>query len=310
MILQIAAHIRRFDQRLYAEFAQQPAGADPRKLQQLRGIHRSAAKQDLPPSAGCENFISSGIGDARGSSAFEIYPDRVRLKHDSQIGSPYRGPDIASRRRGPAPSGGRKLIVENAERLLGVVILESFVSQLRRGPEIRSAKFVGAVRNAFDRERPRIAAPSVFPSRPALDPLEDGLDVFPSPTDRAGIRPVVEVAGAAARVHHAIDGTGAAQDFSARPIDPPSVELRLRLREIFPVHAFIEIAPSVADRHLHPKRAVRTSRLKRQDLISPAFAQSIRQYRARGPHADYDEIVFVHGSRQSSRSTDSAHSRI
>ena len=96
MILQIAAHIRRFYQRLYAEFAQQPAGADPRKLQLLRGIHRSAAKQDFPPSAGCENFTSSGIGDARGSSAFEIYPDRMRSKHDSQIRPPHRGPEIAS----------------------------------------------------------------------------------------------------------------------------------------------------------------------------------------------------------------------
>ena len=88
---------------------------------------------------------------------------------------------------------------------------------------------------ALDVKRAVRAAPAALAAMRVLHALEIGQDVGKAPAGRAGLGPVVEVAGVAAHIDHAVDGGRAAQDLAARRGKHAAAEMRLRLGGKAPV---------------------------------------------------------------------------
>ena len=81
------------------------------------------------------------------------------------------------------------------------------------------------------------ASVAILPADPALCATKVGEAGRVGPARRAFRYPVVEVAGMAAHVDHAIDGGGAPEHLPPGAVDAPPIEVGFGLTEVAPVVA-------------------------------------------------------------------------
>src|SRR5690606_28620691 len=145
----------------------------------------------------------------------------------------------ARRRNAPAVAGG-DLVDANPFLRDAVEIGVEWQARLARGFQIAERQWVDAIAEATDMNRTAASAPGLVAFLGILDPFEDRQQIIETPADVSAGRPRVIVLALAADPHHCVDGTGASQKLSARPVVGVAGKTRIGLGPKIPVHHGIE----------------------------------------------------------------------
>ncbi len=187
----------------------------------------------------------------------------------------------------PVPRG--KLEVAHAFLRGAVVIgVERVSGLLRRGdPGIADGPLkphVGHRQGALFAVK-RVGAALLF-----LGALEQRQDVVPTPARVAHLGPAVVILRLAAHVKKPVQRGRTAQDLSPRPVEPPSVQARVRLGPVAPVHRRVVHHLEIADRDMDPRVPVTTAGLQQDDLDRRVGRETIREHASGRARAD-DHVV-------------------
>ncbi len=224
MVLQVSPDRRTVMHHLDAAGAQHVGGPDARQLQQLRRIDRAAGEDDFAARARLVPVPALLVGDADGALALEQDAGRQRVGLDAQVRPALRRPQIGARRRHAQAAMRGDLVDADAFDGLAVEIgIEREAGLLPRfHPQV--GQRMDRALDRVDMQRPAGAVPRAGAERMVLHALVERQHVVPAPAGIAHRRPVVVVAGLAARIDHGVDRAGAAQHLAAREIVGAVVE--------------------------------------------------------------------------------------
>src|SRR5580704_11440300 len=124
---------------------------------------------------------------------------------------------------------------------------------------------------------------------------EVGQHIIPAPARISGGAPILEIRPMPTHIDHGVDGARAANDFATRPVSPTLVQLRIRLRLVHPVKAWVCECPPVTDWHPDPRTAIRPACLNEQNAVASGLRQTMRQNATRRSRTDDDVVVLPHG---------------
>jgi hypothetical protein len=129
----------------------------------------------------------------------------------------------------------------------------------------------------------------------AFEARKDRFEIAPAPTDCAGGAPIVEIGGQPPKIDQGVDRAGSADDPPARPIGASVIGAGVWFGMVFPVDAFIEERPPIADRGLDPKTPVMRAGLEHEHAHPAVFRKTIGQGAAgrAGPHNDDIECLHA-----------------
>ena len=235
VVLEVLAHAGRVVHDVDAEAAEQRLVTDAGELEQLRGVDRAAAEDDLAGVDACALPAAAAVVDADRALALEPHLGGDREGLDVEVlAVPDRVQVGAS---GGEPAAAVQVAVEPREPLLPVAVdvvgerVAGLLRRRRRTPRragsrpARARAPAGRRRRASRRRR-----------QAGLHALEVGqaVGVVPLLHPRLG-RPALVVHRVAALEDHPVDARGAAEDLAAGVHDPAAVQVRLGVGLVAPV---------------------------------------------------------------------------
>ena len=268
--------------------------ADAGQLQQLRGVDRPAAQDELGGPHPLDLAFVAELDADRARALEDDLRDEGAGGH-GEVGPAHHRIQVGA--RGGQPPAPVDVPVEGGEALLPVAVhvVGELIAGLLNGGEERTEQRVGG-RAPLEHQRPVVTAERVLlvGGQAVLHPLEVGQAVRVVPLGHACVgRPALVVQRVAALEDHPVDAARPAQDLPAGMVDAPPVQVRLRLAFVLPV---VEAA---ADRegerggHVDERvpDVVRAARLEHEHPRARVGGQPVRQGAARGSAADDDEVI-------------------
>ena len=276
--------------------AQHRARADARELQDLGRADRTGRQDHLARGHGRPVFVALEVGDADRPLAVEDHSFSERAGDHGQVDAAPRRLQVGVRRRGADPVPDRHVHGAEALLLVAVVVRGLRVAGLLAGLDEGAVQRVLHPVAVAGAKRPLGAAVRVAAAGPGLGLAEVGQAVAVGPAGRALGLPLVEVAGVAAHVDHAVDRGRAAQHLAARAVEPAAVQVGLGLGLETPVVARHVHRDGERGRHLDEDAAVAAPRLEQQHAGAHVLAQAVSQHAAGRAGADDDVIeALLHG---------------
>ena len=261
------------------------------KHEELRRADGSCRQHNFPARLGLFNPSSMAVSDPHGSTTFKLYALDHRPRADGQIAPRQHGGQI-----GACRAAAHTIVYghfEIAEPLLpkAVEVIADRMSRLPAGIEKSRVQRV-APTTAGDGEWTIPAAVRVVhrSAQCPFDLLEIRQHVSITPTCRAVGVPSLEVTRVAADINHAVDRRRTTQHFTARAIQPPTLERGLRFTRERPVKTGIVHRQRKCRRHANEGMTITAARLQQQHLRGTIFAKSIREHAACRTRAN-DDVV-------------------
>ena len=292
VVLEVLADAGEVVHHVHAERLELARVADPRELEELRGVDRAAAEDHLAP-ADLAQLAALERLDADGAARFEEDPGDELTRLDGQVRPVQHGMEVGAC-RAPAAAAA-DVAVERGEALLAVAVdvvgqrVARLLHRLEEGPEERAR-----CRAALEPERALAPAPLVAAREAALHALEVRKAVSVVPGLHPGVGgPALEVERVAPLEDHPVDARGAAEHLAARVVDAAAVHVRLGLRLVHPVVALVADRERKRGGHVDERveDPIAATGLEHEHARRRVLAQPVRERAARGPSADDDEIV-------------------
>ena len=303
MVLQVLAHPGQVGDEVDAETAEQLRRAHAGQLEQLGGVDRAAAQDDLG-AAGQPGGAAALDRAAAGGPGPVLHADRpLALEEDLgdegagghvEVGPAHHRVQVGPGRAEPAAPVD--VPVERGEALLPVpvhVVGDRIPGLLHRGEERLEQRAGG--RAAFQHQRAVAAPVLVRPGQAGLHLLEvrQAVRVVPVRHARVG-GPALVVERVAALEDHPVDAAGPAEYLAPGVVDPAAVQVRLRLGLIPPVVELVPDREGQRGRHVdvHVPRVVRPAGLQHEHPGGGVRGQAVGEGTAGGAAADDDEVVL------------------
>ena len=291
MILQVPADGREVLRDGDSVGGQRLGVADPRKLQQMRRVHRPGGQDHLPSGRDAPHDAFVLDLDAGDAPAIDEETAHMRLRPQRQVRSRQGGLQEGARRRPAPPAMLVDLEIAAAFIVAAVEIVGGRDALLGRGAAEDLEHLPG---QPLPGDPQFAAAPVIGPRRVHLAVLalqEIGQHVRPAPAFIAELAPVVVIRRLAAHVDHAVDRRRAAEDLAARIGDRAAVQSGNRLGLHAPVGARIAHGVEIADRDVEPDPVVLAARLDQQHAMAAGRGQAVGEHAACTAGANDDEVV-------------------
>ncbi len=293
VVLQVLAHPGQVGDHVDAVRGQVGGVADAGKLQQLRGVDRAAAHDDLA-GAHLLHPGTPGVLDADRPGSVEENPGHQGAADHLQVGAAHHRVQVGPRRA--EPPSPVDVPVERGEALLpvSVDVGGQRVARLPHRLEERTEQRAGRW-PALEYQRPLPATVGVGAGQAGLHPLEvrQAVGVVPVGHARVG-RPALVVERVAPLEDHPVDAGRAAEHLAAGVVDAAAVQVRLGLGLIFPVVEPAADGEGERRRHVdeHVPAVVRAACLQHKHPGGRIGGEPVRQ-RAAGRAAAHDHEVVV-----------------
>ena len=230
--------------------------------------------------------------EARGPPALEQDACGQRMGQHLQIRAPHRRPQIGVGGAAAPALAHRHVHAAEAFLLKAVHIVRL------RIPRLHTSRQPGRMQGVAHRAVAGLqlaadAAVFVASLLAGLGAPEIRQHIAIGPAGCALCVPAFEILSIAADVHQSIDGRGAAQNFAARRVHAPPIQMRLRFRVVEPIVLFHVHRYGQRRRHLNEDGAIGPSVLQQQHTMPSIRGQPVRKHAARRPRPHDDVIVFL-----------------
>ena len=271
--------------------------ADPRYLQDLRGIDHATGEDNFLSGA---NFglrpaaPALGIAHADDPFAVQHQPRDMRACDDVQVAALHGRVQERTGGTNPAPVVDRTLGIGHAFLLWAVVVGRARNADAFRPLNEGFAELVGPVRVGYEQAAVPAAKALIRLADPLFRAFEIRQDIGIPPAPVSQLGPVVVVLLVATGVDVAVDGTGAAQGLAARHRNGPSAGPFAGLRLIAPVQCLMVQQLHEAGGDMDHRMAVGWTGFENADPVLAAFRKTVGQNASGRAGTDDDVIVCIH----------------
>ena len=289
MIAQVFADAGRVALERDAVARQEGGAADAGELQQLRRLHAAGAQDGFTRRARTVHQPTVSVFDTGGTCAFKQDAGHHCAGDKLQLGPLHRRVKIAFAHTEAKTAAGGKLHQSAAEIVPTVVVRIFGEAGLGAGTQKCVGERIawpvfGDCKRSVAPAHGRIAAGIGFHA------AKQRRHIVVAPTRVAQIAPMVVFGRIAAHPEHAIDGSGAAGDATARPEQRPPAQARLGFGVEAPQRALTDHHLGDPGRYFEPDPLIVVTGLDQQHAVAARFGEPIGQSAAGRAGADNDEI--------------------